>query len=233
VTDLIHSTLKRTKRKEQGIMSYNYNQGGPTAPMGGGPEPAINQAGLMDVVNSWIAAVTRPSVQTYAAEVPRTSQNRLIMSIGIVTVIDALAGLVQGIFSGHAVGQFLYSLIFTPVMYLISAGAFYAGAKIMKGTGTFLEWAWVASTIWAPVSIINGLLGIIPVLGGLVAIVVSLYSIYLYYLAIQGVHRLDGSNAIIAMIIGAVIYVIGFVVIGGILTTVLLGAAAVTGAVTP
>src|SRR5438132_102379 len=119
-------------RKEQGIMSYNYNQGGPTAPMGSGPEPAMNQAGLMDVVNSWIAALTKPAIQTYAAEVPRTSQNRLIMSVGIVTVIGALAGLVQGLISGGAVGHFLLNLILTPVSYLLASGAFYAGAKVMK-----------------------------------------------------------------------------------------------------
>lgn len=214
-------------------MSYNYNQGGPTAPMGSGPEPAINQAGLMDVVNSWIAAVTRPAIQTFASEVTRTSQNRLIMSVGIVSVVVAVMDLIKGIFSGGPVGQFLYGLISTPILFLITAGAFYAGAKIMKGTGNFLEWAWVASTIWAPISIVGAVLGIIPVLGGLVAFVFSLYGIYLYYLAIQAVHRLDGSNAIIAMIIGAVIWFIGLAIVTVVLGGILLAGAAVTGAVTP
>ena len=196
-------------------MSYNYTQGGPTAPMGGAPDPAIGQAGLMDVVNSWITSVTKPAIPTYAAEVPRATQNRLIMSVGIVTALAMLLGLLGGIiFTHHPISGLLSPLITTPLGFLIGVGGFYAGAKIMKGTGSFMEHAWVWSTIWAPLTIATSIIGIVPVLGGLVAIVLAIYSFYLYYLSIQAVHRLDGSNAIIAIFIGIVITVVGAIILG-------------------
>ena len=49
----------------------SYSPGGPGVAPGGPAEPAFSQAGLQDVVNSWIAAITKPNVQTFAAEVPR------------------------------------------------------------------------------------------------------------------------------------------------------------------
>lgn len=196
-------------------MSYNYTQGGPTAPMGGTPEPAIGQAGLMDVINSWITSVTKPAISTYAAEVPRASQNRLIMSVGIVTVVAMILGLLGGIiFTHHPIAGLLTPLIGTPLGFLVGVGGFYAGAKVMKGTGNFMEHAWVWSTIWAPLAVATSVIGIIPVLGGLIAVVLAVYSFYLYYLSIQAVHRLDGSNAIIAIVIGIVITIIGAVIVG-------------------
>ncbi|HUS15410.1 MAG TPA: Yip1 family protein [Chloroflexia bacterium] len=214
-------------------MSDNYN---PSSTTPSSPAPEITQAGLMDVVNSWITSLTKPAVSTYAAEVPRASQNRVIMSVGLATVVAALAGLLGGLFSGNAIGSLILALIMTPISFLLAAGGFYLGARLMKGTGSFMEHAWVWSTIWAPVSVISSILGIIPVIGGLVGLVLGLFALYLYYMAIQAVHRLDGTNAILALIIGAVILFVGMAIIGGIIAGILLAmglaagaAAAVTG----
>jgi len=216
-------------------MSYNYTQGGPTAPMGGTPEPAIGQAGLMDVVNSWITSVTKPAVSTYAAEVPRAAQNRLIMSVGLATVVAAVAGLLGGVLRGNAVGGFLGSLITTPIFFLLTVGAFFLGAQLMKGSANFLQFAWVISTIWAPISILRSVLGIfsgVPLLNliaGLIGLLALIYSFYLYYLSIQAVQRLDGSNAIISILIGVVIWVVGAVVIGTIVGILGFGASLLAG----
>ncbi|MDQ2805505.1 MAG: YIP1 family protein [Chloroflexota bacterium] len=207
-------------------MSYNYTEGGPTAPIGGAPDPAIGQAGLMDVVNSWITSVTKPAIPTYAAEVPRATQNRLIMSVGIVTVVAAVAGLLGGLFHGGAVTGLFGGLIGTPIGFFLGAGLFYLCGKLMKGTAGFMEFAWVWSTIWAPATIISDVVGLIPVLGGwipvlggllsllagLVWLAVFVYAMYLYYLVNQAVQRLDSSNALIATLIPvAVIVVLGIV----------------------
>jgi len=209
--------------------------------MGGTPEPAIGQAGLMDVVNSWISSVTKPAIPTYAAEVPRATQNRLIMSVGSVAVIAAVTGLLSGLFHNTAIPDFFGGLIGTPIMFLLGAGLFYLCSKLMKGTASFMEYAWVWSTIWAPVliftsllGVITTLLGIIPVLGGLVGLLgwlVSLaaivYAFYLYYLVNQAVQRLNSSDALIATLIP-----VGIVVVLGILGFILgVGAILATGAV--
>lgn len=214
-------------------MAYNpsgpsYNPGGPAYNPGGSTAP-VAPPSIQEVINTWIASVTRPAIQTYAAEVPRASQNNLIISVGIVTVLAAIFGLISGMEHNAALPGFIFSLIATPVGFLIGVAAYYLGARVMSGTGTFLQHAWVWSTIWAPITIVTSLLGIIPVLGGLVGLVVGLYSLYLYYLSIQAVHNISGTNAILAIVIGVVIAIVGGIIVGIILGIVGLGAAAATG----
>ena len=169
----------------------SYSPGGPGYATGGPAEPAFSQAGLQDVVNSWIAAITKPNVQTFAAEVPRTSQNRLIMSVGLATVVAAVLGLIGGVFSGNLVGSFIASLIFTPVGFFIGQGVIYLLAKLLGGNGSFMEQSWVMSTFWAPILIA----GNIPIIGGILGFVGGLYSLYLTYLALQPTHRMDSTKA--------------------------------------
>jgi len=111
---------------------------------------------------------------------------------------------------------------------VIVAGSYYAGAKIMKGTATLEQHAWVTSTYWAPITVLSN----IPLIGWLLGLVGAFYMIYLEYLTIQGVQRLDGQNAMIATGIGAVIaVVVGWIValiVGIILIAIGLGTAATT-----
>jgi len=183
----------------------SYNQSGPSSPM-------VSQAGIQDIINSWTRALTQPSVQTLAAEVPRTSQNRIIMSVGLATVVSAIIGLITGVFTpGGFVGGFVSSLIGTPLRFLIVAAVLYFAARMMKGTGTFEQTAWVLSTFYAPLLIVQSLH--IPLLGGLIGLVASIYSIYLIYLTLQAVHRLDGTNAIVAMLLSVGIAIVVFIVL--------------------
>ena len=184
----------------------SYSPGGPGYASGGPAEPAFSQAGLQDVVNSWIAAVTKPNVQTFAAEVPRTSQNRLIMSVGLATVIAAVLGLIGGLFSGNLVSSFIGSLIFTPVGFFIGQGVIYLIAKVVGGNGSYMEQSWVMSTFWAPILILTN----IPIIGGIIGLVAWIYSLYLTYLALQPAHRMDSTKALTVVgILIAIVVVLG------------------------
>src|SRR5689334_11766241 len=140
-------------------MSYNPNPSGPayTPPGGsynqaGGPAaPMVSQAGIQDIINSWVSSLTRPSVQTYAAEVPRASQNRILMNVGLAVVASAILGLIGGLISGNLVGDFIKTLILSALSFVVWAGATYIGARLMQGTGTVEQHAWVVSTYWAPI----------------------------------------------------------------------------------
>jgi hypothetical protein len=183
----------------------SYSPGGPGYASGGPAEPAFSQAGLQDVVNSWIAAVTKPSVQTFAAEVPRTSQNRLIMSGGLATVIAAVLGLFSGLLSGRATG-FIGSLIGTPIGFFVGQGIIFLIAKMVGGNGSFMEQSWVMSTFWAPILILTN----IPIIGGFIGLFAWLYSLYLTYLALQPTHRMDSTKALTVVgILFAIVVVLG------------------------
>ncbi len=180
----------------------SYNTGGPAV-------PAVSQAGLQDVFNSWVTSLTRPSAATYANEATRATQNRIWLSVGAAVIISAILGLISGILGGNMVGDFIKTLVLAIIQFVIVAGSYYAGAKIMKGTATLEQHAWVTSTYWAPITVLSN----IPLIGWLLGLVGAFYMIYLEYLTIQGVQRLDGQNAMIATGIGAVIaVVVGWIV---------------------
>jgi hypothetical protein len=181
----------------------SYSPGGPGVASGGPAEPAFSQAGLQDVVNSWIAAITKPSVQTFAAEVPRTSQNRLIMSVGLATVIAAVLGLIGGFISGNGTG-FIGSLIGTPIGFFVGQGVIYLIAKMLGGNGSYMEQSWVMSTFWAPILVLTN----IPIIGGIIGLVAWIYSLYLMYLALQPTHRMNSSKALTVV---GILFAIGLV----------------------
>src|SRR5215216_1234313 len=117
-------------------MSYNPNPSGPAYPPGGssynqgGPSgPMISQASIQDVINSWIAALTRPSVETFASELARFSQNRLLISVGLASVVAAVIGLLGGLIGGNIVGGFLGGLIGTPIAFFIGQGVIWLVAR--------------------------------------------------------------------------------------------------------
>jgi hypothetical protein len=199
-------------------MSYNPNPGGSAYPPGGsynagGPTPMVSQASVQDVINSWIAALTRPSVQTFSNELARFSQNRLFMSVGLATLVAAVFGLLGGIFSGNLVGGFIGALIATPIAFFLGQGVVWLIARLFGGTGDYMQQAWVNSTFWAPLLIISQL-SFIPIIGGLIALAGWVYSLYLMYLALQPVQRLDSQRSLFVVLtllaIGVVLAICAF-----------------------
>jgi len=105
----------------------------------------------------------------------------------------------------------LFALIGTPLGFLIGQGVIYLIAKAVGGTGNFQEQAYVMSTFWAPLLIVQH----IPIIGAFIGFIAGLYSLYLTYLALQPTHRLDSSKALmvvgILLAIGLVLAVCAFI----------------------
>jgi len=156
----------------------------------------ISQASVQDVINSWIAALTRPSVETFASELARFSQNRLLISVGLATLVAAVFGLLGGLMGGSIVGGFLGALIGTPIAFFLGQGVIWLVARLFGGTGDYMQQAWVNSTFWAPILI----LGQIPIIGGFIALIGGIYSLYLTYLALQPVQRLDSQRSLFVVL---------------------------------
>src|SRR5436305_718488 len=125
----------------------------------GGPTTSLSSAGFQDVTNSWITVLSQPALakQNLVMEVPRNTQNRIILSVGSATVISGLLGAIGGIFSVHVVGEFLRYLIVTPLSFFFGVAALYIGARTVQGRGVVSQQAWVQSTYWAPILILSSL----------------------------------------------------------------------------
>jgi hypothetical protein len=87
------------------------------------------------------------------------------------------------------------SLAGTLIGFFIGQGILFGLAKAFGGQGTFTQQAYVFLLFQVPLGILEGLLALIPIVGGFIALAGSIYEIVLAVFAIMGVHRLSGGKA--------------------------------------
>jgi hypothetical protein len=135
-------------------------------------------------------------------------------------------------FTGASIGlgivfAFIGSLIFAPLGFLIGSAIYFLIAKVVGGEGSFERHTFALSTFTAPLLIVNGALGIIPVLGACLSFVVYIYQIVLTYFAMKVAHNLTSGKAllvalvplIIGLICAAAVFFLVFTVFFGILAS--------------
>ncbi len=79
--------------------------------------------------------------------------------------------------------------------FFIAQGILFGLAKAFGGAGTFTQQAYTFLLFQVPLGILEGLFGLIPILGGLIALAGVIYQIVLAVFAIMGVHQLSGGKA--------------------------------------
>ncbi len=131
-------------------------------------------------------------------------------------------------FTGASIGigivfAFVGALILAPLGFLFGSAIYFLLAKIVGGQGDFERHTFALATFSAPLLIVNGALGIIPILGGCVSFLVYIYQIVLTYFAMKVAHNLSSGMAllvalvplIIGLICAAAIFFIVFMLIFG------------------
>lgn len=204
----------------------------PPAPAGGGQ---LDFAGLFQ---SWINAVTKPNASTYEAEIPNANWVKVLIGIAVTAVAGFLVNLIfagaavaqidqsiaqlrgqagtEGIVSfletirGYVGGGGAISaLIFPFISFFVGAGIQYLFAKMLGGQGQdFMVHSYLSSLSYAPLHTAANLLQIIPLLGGCVAFVLSLYQIYSVGLSMQASQRLAPGRAQLAAFLPVIIGIV-------------------------
>ena len=108
--------------------------------------------------------------------------------------------------AGGVVGAFCGALIIAPIFFLIGSGIYFLIAKLFGGTGTFEEQTYLLAAIAAPTTIISGIIGIIPILGGCVGLLVVVYQLVLNYFALKVSHGLTSGKALAVVLIPVAIF---------------------------
>jgi hypothetical protein len=108
------------------------------------------------------------------------------------------------------VGSSIFSIISVPLFFFIGAGIQYLLARAFRGEGTFLQQCYAALLYQVPLGIISRIIGLVPILGGIVAFALAIYGIVLNVFAIMGVHRLSGgkASAVVLIPVGIVILLV-------------------------
>lgn len=197
-------------------------------PEEGSPLPSVSAP----FYQIWILVLTRPRESTFHAliEDPGATVARgalwvfltsliayliatalqfgqLMALMGSTEELEALGGI--GAAGGLALlclVPFVAGLAVLGLMVSTAILQFVAGA--LGGVGTFRELFFASAAYTSPVTLIGSILGAIPIVGGCLALPLSLYSVYLNALAVKSVNRFGWGSTIITLIIPGLIVVL-------------------------
>jgi hypothetical protein len=152
----------------------------------------------------------------------------------IAGVVAAIFGLIQGLTSAGSVNAILAqadlppdvaaqlapiigpmmgagglaAIITVPLFFLIGAGIYHLLARALGGDGDFGIFTYLLATFQAPITIVSAVLGIVPFLGGCLALLLSIYSLVLTYFAIRVNYNLTGGRAIAVLLIPVLVFMV-------------------------
>lgn len=133
--------------------------------------------------------------------------------------------LTGGVMTGMAGVGGVFSIISAPIGFLIGVGILYLIARLLGGTGDFGNYAYLIAIFQAPLTIVEALVSLVPVLGGCVAAILGIYSLVLTYYATKVAHNLTSGKALavilipIGVIVLLVLCVVALIVIVAVSTS--------------
>jgi hypothetical protein len=177
------------------------------------------------MINGSIAVLTRPSVATFEEH----EQNNLgwatiyvVIGAVIVGILQAITAAIQGAVGAPGVtqpspiGNIIGSVLGALIGFFIFLGIVYLLGRAFGGTGEFGELAFDISLYWAPLAVLQALIGVIAIgplaiLALLALLVVFGYNIFLTYVGIQSGMDLPSQKALYVVLILAGIAILLFI----------------------
>ncbi|MGH2509253.1 MAG: YIP1 family protein, partial [Ktedonobacteraceae bacterium] len=201
---------------------------------------------LLALPGQYLKILTKPGARSFAEEQPKATWGMIwtqLLFVGVLgtiislisvaissalvsSVLGSTAGTTFGAFSSVIVGSASTAAIVVVIVeFFVVVGIQYLLAKAFKGNGRFVQQGYNYLLITSPISVINYVVGLIPILGGIIAFALAIYGLVLNVFAIMATHRLSGGKAtwvvLIPIIAGIVLGLLCVVV----LITVLASAA--------
>jgi Yip1-like protein len=185
--------------------------------------------GFGNLFQKWLKVTTKPSVQSFAEEVPTANWGDVWISLLLLGVVTAIAGFIGASIAGsidysqyfsqlppeqqRLFSSFLHaapaasfgSIILVPLGFFIGQAILFVSAKIFKGTGRFVDQSYAYALFYVPVSGVSAILGIIPVFGRIASALLGIYGIVLAVMSLAASQRLSIGRAIGAIILPAVV----------------------------
>lgn len=134
------------------------------------------------------------------------SSNGLLAMIEQMDLPPETAAQMQEMFSSGMMsavmgGAGLSSIVTTPLFFLIGAGLFYLIGRMLGGQGDLGRYAYLLASFQAPLGIVTALLGLVPMLGGCLGLLLSIYSLVLTFFATKVGLNLSSGKAIAVIVI--------------------------------
>jgi hypothetical protein len=207
-----------------GQAPYNYQQS-----RYGDALPPSNPLPLGEAIRQLPAqywrVLTHPNAATFVAEEGKAAWNIIWVQLIIIAVIGAIFSAIGAVASTSIINSLgastsnasmaalrsspaissIYALIGTFIGFFIGTGIFHLIAKAFRGQGNFLRYAYCTLLITAPISIVNDIISLIPILGSLVVFALGIYEIVLLIFMTMGVHRLPGGRATLVILLPVIV----------------------------
>ena len=196
----------------------------------------IQGVSINEMINQSMTVLTKPSVQSFEQFERRGGQREALIYVGVAAAVGAVLSAIFGLIGGGvtgAIGGLIGGLVLPLLSFFVSAWLIYTVGKSQGGTGTQDEVFYTVALYLAPILAINGVIGsnaLFACVAFPVTIALSLYGIYLGYLAVRASMNLDQNKAIITMVLAFIAQVVISFIVGAVLGAIGLGAAAATGA---
>lgn len=118
--------------------------------------------------------------------------------------------------AGIAGASLIANVIWAPIGFIIGTGILHLIARLFSGQGNFGRFAYLTAAFQAPITVITSMLGLVPVLGGCISILLAIYSLVLTYFAIKTEHQLSQGRSIMVILVPIILMMALFacVVIG-------------------
>ncbi len=92
-------------------------------------------------------------------------------------------------------------IVFSLIGFVLLCLLYHVIAKMFGGQGSLGTFSYLSAGVWSPVSIITAVLGLIPLIGSCLGVLVGLYGLVLSFFAIKTNYRLGDGRAIVVLIL--------------------------------
>ncbi len=194
------------------------------------------------MINTWVNGILKPK-QTFASEKANAKLGKGIINYIIAGLISGIiawivAMIAPGLLPGGptaaaAIG--IATVIISPIMAvigsLIGIGIVWIFAKLFGGKGTYTSLYYLVSIVAVPFAVLN-IVQYIPAVGPILGLLVGLYALYIYVLAVMSSQELTMGKAILAVVVPIIIVAIIVAILVVIAGIAILGALGGMGAET-
>lgn len=200
--------------------------------MGGGG----SQIDFQDLLQGYMGAVTTPTTAFYESQIPKSNVLKILIGLGIVIVVNIIVGLISagaaaaslaplrdqlraqginfdptGMVGGAGAAGVVSNIILTPITFFLGAAILFGLARMLGGQGgDFMTHSYLLHLSYVPLGVVSSVLGLIPAVGSLVALVALLYRQYSQGKSMEASQRMQSSRALIAaylpLLIGIVLF---------------------------
>lgn len=185
-----------------------------------GPRP-LGQA-IQELPSQYVKVLTKPGAQSFAEEQGKAGWGIIWLQLLFVGLIGTIIGLIRVVLGSAFVmstagganatafavlssvfvgGASVFSIIAVIIGFFIIVGIQYLLAKAFGGNGDFTQQAYSYLLFYVPITLVSNVLGLIPILGGIIGFALGIYQIILNVFSIMAAHRLSGGKATMVVLI--------------------------------